>query len=218
MEDLDDFKEFEPPWEFIGSIDTEKIEKEYKESEKFILSATCARPFERMQFLRGTENLFRDLIVDREKFIELRNMVHEYNLKHIKKWLKTLVDGIWMMDDWGSQNKLLIDPNDWRELFKPLYKEYCELIHKHDKYVFFHSDGYIYGDLIEVGMDAINSQLFIMDIEELAEKYKGKITFWGEVDRQNLLPFGSPSDIKEAVYRVRRAFDDGSGRVIAQCS
>ena len=75
----------------------------------------------------------------------------------------------------------------------------------------------VFGDLIEVGMDAINSQLFCMDIEGLAQRYKGKVTFWGELDRQHLLPFGTPDEVRAGVARVRRALDDGSGGVIAQC-
>lgn len=70
---------------------------------------------------------------------------------------------------------------------------------------------------MEVGIDAINSQLFAMNIEELGKKYKGKITFWGEIDRQRVLPFGTPKTVHEAVMRVRRALDDGTGGVIAQC-
>ena len=66
-------------------------------------------------------------------------------------------------------------------------------------------------------MDAINSQLFTMDIEELARLYKGKVTFWGEMDRQQVLPFGTPEDVRAAVHRVRRALDDGRGGLIAQC-
>jgi hypothetical protein len=56
-----------------------------------------------------------------------------------------------------------------------------------------------------------------MDIEELARKYKGKITFWGEIDRQNVLPFGDMNAVREAVRRVRHVLDDGSGGVIAHC-
>jgi len=68
-----------------------------------------------------------------------------------------------------------------------------------------------------VGMDAINSQLFCMDIEALAAKYKGKVTFWGEIDRQHVLPFAAADEVRQAVMRVRRALDDGSGGIIAQC-
>ena len=53
-------------------------------------------------------------------------------------------------------------------------------------------------------MDAINSQLFTMDIEELARLYKGKVTFWEEMDRQQVLPFGTPEEVSAAVHRVRR--------------
>jgi len=56
-----------------------------------------------------------------------------------------------------------------------------------------------------------------MNIEELGKKYKGKITFWGEIDRQRVLPFGTPATVLEAVTRVRRALNDGTGGVIAQC-
>ncbi|MDP2991043.1 MAG: methyltransferase, partial [Kiritimatiellota bacterium] len=48
-------------------------------------------------------------------------------------------------------------------------------------------------------------------------EHKGKITFWGEIDRQHLLPFDTPAHVKEAVRRVRRALDDGHGGVIAEC-
>jgi uroporphyrinogen-III decarboxylase len=173
-----------------------------------------------MQFLRGTENFFIDLGCGSKALYLLRDMVHEYNLKYIEMWLKTDVDGILLMDDWGAQKSLLIAPSIWREFLKPLYKEYCNLIHAHNKYVFFHSDGYIeevFDEVLDIGIDAINSQLFCMDIEKLAKKYKGKITFWGEVDRQRLLPFGSIDEVKSAVYRLRKAFDDGTGGIIAQC-
>jgi hypothetical protein len=94
------------------------------------------------------------------------------------------------------------------------------MVHQAGKKVFFHTDGNvmdIYEDLIEVGVDAINSQLFCMDIEEIARRFKGRVTFWGEIDRQQVLAFGTVDDVYRAVARVRRALDDGRGGVIAQC-
>jgi hypothetical protein len=124
------------------------------------------------------------------------------------------------MDDWGMRDHLLIRPQVWRETFKPLYKQYVDIIHAAGKFAFFHSDGNteeILGDLVEIGIDAINAQLFTMNIEEVARAHKGKITFWGEIDRQRVLPFGKPEDVRSAVQRVRSALDDGLGGVIAQC-
>jgi hypothetical protein len=69
----------------------------------------------------------------------------------------------------------------------------------------------------EDGVDAVNSQLFCMDIEETARRFKGRISFWGEIDRQRVLPFGTVEEVRAAVGRVRRALDDPEGGVIAQC-
>ena len=66
-------------------------------------------------------------------------------------------------------------------------------------------------------MDALNSQMICMDIQEIGRRYRGQITFWGEIDRQAVLPFGSVEDVHAAVRRVRAALDDGRGGVFAQC-
>jgi hypothetical protein len=173
-----------------------------------------------MQWLRGTEALFMDLGWGLAEVFQLRDMVHEFFLRETELWCRTDVDGIKFQDDWGAQRTLLISPDMWREIFKPLYAQYCEMIHAAGKFVFVHSDGHIAAiipDVIEIGVDVLNSQLFCMDIEELGCKYRGQITFWGEIDRQYILPFGQPEDVRRAVRRVRRAFDTGNGGVIAQC-
>jgi uroporphyrinogen decarboxylase len=211
---------FKLPWEIIRKRDKGRVNASCEKSDKFMLSPVYARPFERLQFLRGTENLYVDLAYDTKEFRTLLDMVHEFYLEQVSWWANSNVDAVSLMDDWGSARSLLIRPDMWQAVFKPLYKDYCDIAHKAEKFVFFHSDGNIeaiYGDLIEVGMDAINSQLFCMDIEGLAKSYKGKVTFWGELDRQRVLPFGTPKEVRESVLRVRRALDDGSGGVIAQC-
>ncbi len=211
---------FRPPYDLIRRRDMSTIDAQCNQTDKFVLSECTVRIFERLQFLRGSENLFMDIAWGSREFLQLMDMVHEYFLEDLSAWLKTDVDGIMMMDDWGANNALLIHPRTWRELFKPKYTEYCDLAHSAGKFAFFHTDGNtesIYGDLIEVGYNAINSQLFTMDIEDLASKYKGKVTFWGEIDRQHLLPFGTPEEVRAAVKRVRSLLDDGSGGVIAEC-
>jgi len=211
---------FHPPWDLIRKRDMTNVNRACETSDKFMLSSACARPFERLQFVRGTENVFLDLAYDTKEIRKLREIVHEFYLADVTAWAKSAVDGVFFMDDWGTNLALLIDPRMWRSVFKPLYKDYCDVIHAAGKYAFFHSDGNIeaiYGDLIEIGVDAINSQLFRMNIEQLAQKYKGRITFWGEIDRQHILPFGTPDDVRTAVHRVRNALDDGNGGVIAQC-
>jgi hypothetical protein len=209
-----------PPWELLDGADTRKADCACKATDKFVRAGTHVRPFERMQFLRGTENLYINLLTRPPELERLRALIHEFNLRDIEMWTKTAADAIFFMDDWGSQNGLLIDPRAWREFFKPMYKEYCDLIKGAGKKVMFHSDGHIfdiYEDLIDIGVDAVNSQLFCMDIEDIARRFKGRITFWGEISRQMTLPFGTPDDVRAAVRRVRNALDGGVGGVLAQC-
>lgn len=220
LDDWSRLAHFQPPWPLVRGRDFSFASRMAEQSHQFILSPCCARPFERMQFLRGSEALFIDIAYGEAPFRHLLEMVHAYNLEDMRGWCGSAVDGITFMDDWGTNTALLINPKTWREVFKPLYRDYVEMIHAAGKFAFFHSDGNIqaiYGDLVEIGVDAVNSQLFTMDIEALASLYKGKITFWGEIDRQHVLPFGTPEEVKAAVWRVRAALDDGSGGVIAQC-
>ena len=122
------------------------------------------------------------------------------------------------VDEWGSQNDLLISPQLWDEFFAPMYRDYIEIAHRNGKKIFMHSDGNILRiipKLIDLGLDAVNSQLFCMGLENLAPD-KGKITFWGEIDRQHLLPKGTTADIDQAVESVYITLWQNGG-CIAQC-
>ena len=220
LNDWSGLRSFQPPWECLRSRNWDHVNRLCDASPQFMLSATCARPFERLQFLRGPENFYMDLAYDTAEVRVLIGMVRDYYREEVLAWSGTNVDAVFLMDDWGSNSSLLISPATWREVFKPIYREYCEIIRKAGKFVFFHSDGNIesiYPDLIEIGVDALNSQLFCMNIEKLGELHRGKITFWGEIDRQQVLPYGTPEAVHAAVHRVRKALDNGKGGVIAQC-
>lgn len=214
-EDLDGFQ---PPEETL-SVDVEQVNAFCRSTDRFVQSGCCPRPFERLQFLRSSQQFYLDLGEQPAELFVLIDKVHQHFLKELEIWAHTEVDTLNFMDDWGAQRALLISPRMWRQIFKPLYKEYIDLAHAHGKKIFMHSDGYtadIIPDLIELGLDALNSQLFTMDIESLGRQFKGKLTFWGEIDRQHLLPHGTLEDIDAAVRRVHSALYHDGG-VMAQC-
>jgi len=174
LQNLSGLDEFQPPWNLIESRDFGEVNRCCEQSERFMLSAMTAQPFERMQFLRGTENLYMDVAYGTAEFRRLLEMVHEYFLAEVEIWCRSDVDGVFFQDDWGSNRGLLISPDAWRDLFKPLYRDYCDRIHAAGKFAMFHSDGQIssiLGDLIEIGVDAVNAQLFCMDIESIAAEH-----------------------------------------------
>ena len=217
-ENWSDLSKIHIPVEWLD-FEIDEINKDIeKYKDKFVIGGPFPRPFERLQFIRKTENLFIDLILKPEGMMNFIKSMHAFYCELLEKWAQTNVDALFIMDDWGSQNALLINPNMWVDMFKPLYKDYIDIAHKHGKKIFMHSDGNtldIYPHLIELGLDAINSQLFCMGIDNLVQ-FKGKITFWGEIDRQNLLPNGSVEDINKAVKEVKSKLW-ANGGCIAQC-
>jgi hypothetical protein len=211
------FANWKPPYHLLGK-GFDEVNRTCAGHDRFVHLGN-PRPFERLQFLRGSENLYMDLAWGVREVRDLLAMVHDYYLQHLRYVVKTDVDAVSFMDDWGSKHALLISPQMWVEYFKPLYRDYVAMAHAHGKFALMHSDGYImplYEHLIEIGVDAINSQLFTMPIEEIGQRFKGRITFWGEMDRQYVLPFGTPQDVRAAVERVKAALWDDRGGVIGQ--
>jgi uroporphyrinogen decarboxylase len=201
------------------AVDTNRVNTFCKATDKFTYSNSWVRPFERYQFIRTTELAMIDIALDSPEMKSLINIIHDHYLKEVEAWAKTDIDAIGIMDDWGMQKGMMVSPEYFRKYYKPLYKDYVEIARHYGKYVFMHSDGNIaeiIPDLIEIGVDALNSQLFCMNIEELGEKFKGKITFWGEIDRQDILPNGSKADIQKAVSHVYNSLYSNGG-VIGQC-
>lgn len=216
-EDFEDTSAVHIPYEWL-TVDVDQVNAYCRSTDRFVRAGDTYRPFEQLQFVRGTEQLMMDIAYRREGFIKFLKKVTDFYLESAYIWAKTDVDCLRLMDDWGSQRSLLINPADWRVLFKPFYAEVCKIAHDHGKKVFMHSDGYIldiYNDLVEIGVDGLNSQILLMSVDNL-KKYAGKITFWGEIDRQHLLAHASPQEVADAVRTIKdNLWKDGG--CIAQC-
>lgn len=171
--------------------------------------------FEMIQWLRGFENIFIDLLIERKELNTLMSRLMELKLRFIKRWLELEVDGINFSDDWGTMDGLMINPELWRRVFKTPYQRMFSVVHKAGKHVFFHSDGNILDiipDFIEIGVDALNIQVALMGVDLLSERFGGKICILGGVDEQYLLPFGGTDEVKEHIKHMIRGlacFDGG---------
>ncbi|MDR0494100.1 MAG: methyltransferase [Treponema sp.] len=216
-EDWADTSRIHIPVEWL-SFEIDDVNRFCASTDKFVTGGCCAKPFEQLQFIRGSEQLFVDLALRPSGLFDFIRKMHQFYCELLEKWAKTDVNALNMMDDWGTQRGLLISPEAWVEIFKPLYKDYIDIAHRAGKKMFMHSDGNtlaIYPHLIELGLDAFNSQIFCIGIDKLAA-FRGKITFWGEVDRQHLLPEGNPAQIHEAIMKVHETLWSDGG-CIAQC-
>lgn len=173
--------------------------------------------FQRMFFLRGMEALLIDLHEDRPEVYALRDLIVDYNLERIGRWLETgRVDMILLRDDWGTQEALMVQPAIWRRVFRPAYERLVTAVHDGGGYVSFHSDGVldeIIPDLMEIGCDEINPQVQLMDVEGLGVACRGRVCVRADIDRQQVLPHGTQEEVRDLVRRLFAAFGEGGGYV-----
>ena len=80
--------------------------------------------FERLFALRGMEYVFEDFYTHEKEIGRLCEALTEYAIGLISEWGKTDISAIFLTDDWGSQNALMISPAMWRRHFKEYYRQY----------------------------------------------------------------------------------------------
>ena len=171
--------------------------------------------FQRMFYLRGYENLMYDLGEDRAEAYYLRDRIVDFMLRKIERWLEYDVDGFLFRDDWGTQLDLMVSPATWRRFYRPAYARLFAAVRGAGKHVHFHSDGVIRAivpDLVELGAQVLNPQIKVVGHDWLRENFGGKVCFQGDIDRQHVLPFGTPDEVRAYVRREIDAlgtFDGG---------
>ena len=179
-------------------------------TERAILGLFGGSMFEIPQILFRMENYLTYLVLYPDDVIRLSEKLCEIHLLSLEKWLSAVgpyIDIIVFVDDLGGQNGPLISPDMYRRYFKPyhrkLWKRAQELA---DVKVMLHCCGSIrelLNDLIDAGLDAINPVQINsagMDSDSLKEEFGERIAFWGGgCNTQNILPYGSPEQVKEHV-------------------
>ncbi|MFH1615811.1 MAG: uroporphyrinogen decarboxylase family protein [Planctomycetota bacterium] len=128
---------------------------------------------------------------------------------------------LWIGDDYGTQNGLLMSPAKWRKLFFPKLKTMCELGHRYGVKVMLHSCGstrLLWPDLIEAGVDiydTVQPEAANMNPAELKAEFGDRICFHGTISTQKTLPFGTAKDVAAEIReRIATVGKDG-GFIVA---
>ena len=160
--------------------------------------------FERMQALRGFENILTDLYLERERVEDLADRIVSFDLgiiANLSMRFPGQIHGLWFTEDWGTQQALMVNPTLWRQFFKPRYKLLFEAMHEAGWHIWMHSDGkinVIIDDLIELGVDVINlQQPLVNGILDIGQQFRGRICFETSCDIQQTLPFKQSASIRE---------------------
>ena len=146
------------------------------------------------------------------------------NLVRIHRRIGNSIDILYLCGtDFGTQSSSFCSVSTFRELWFPYYKQMCDWVHGNTTWkIFKHSCGSterFFESFIEAGIDIANPvqcSATGMEPEKLKAKYGDRLVFWGGgVDTQQVLPFGTPEQVREQVLRRCEIFAPG-GRLRLQ--
>ncbi|MDR1814258.1 MAG: hypothetical protein LBR18_05360 [Tannerella sp.] len=198
----------------------ERLVNEYGR-DYYIIGRVHCTVYELSWALRGFENILLDLFINPDLANRILDIVTDYHLQVAVNMALRGVDMIWLGDDWGAQNNLIISMETWDEFFKPRYAKICSAIKNVNKdiKIAFHSDGCVYDvipGLIDVGVDVLNPvQTECMDPAVLKRKYGANLCFFGGIAVQSTLPFGTRNDIRKEYQWLKKTLGNGGGWICA---
>ena len=199
----------------------------YEETDKaIVVRGFGAGILELYQWLFGYEDAFINLVANEplvdyalDKILEITIAHTDTVLPRVGQYCQIYYTG----DDWGHQNGPALSPEMIDRFLVPRHKQHHSIIKQlapHIK-IFFHTCGSVYkvmDGLIETGIDILNpvqvSAADMGDTARLKREFGDAISFWGGVDTQEIMPHGTPQQVKD---EVRRRIDDlapGGGYVL----
>ncbi len=179
--------------------------------------------FEMWWRLRGMEGTLMEMVLNAGLTQEMMRRCTEFSIELSEAACQRFkLDWLWLGDDAGGQRAMLMSPEIWREMVKPLLKQNADVGKQHGLYVAFHSCGAIrpiIGDLIEIGVDVLNPVQCNcpgMDPLELKKEFGQDLAFMGGVDTQGVLPHGTADQVRQATARLLEGMTaDGGGYILA---
>jgi len=202
--------------------DAERYIRRYGD-DYFIIGDIEVTIFAMARHLVGMEKLLADMAGNAPYVSVLLEKAMTFSLAGGRKVVELGVDGIWAGDDFGGQAGLLISPSMWRRYFKEPYRRlYAGLKEERpDVLIMQHSDGAvapILDDWMNAGMQVFNPvqpNVPGHDPQELKRRFGDRLSFWGAIDQQDLLPRGTPAQIEADVRAKIEALGPNGGYMAA---
>jgi uroporphyrinogen decarboxylase len=174
--------------------------------------------------LRGPEQFFTDLYLNPDFVKALMEKLTDLHIQYYKRYMEAVgefIDIVMVSDDLGAENGPLVSLAHFREFIKPYQKRLWRSIKERtDAFLFLHCCGSVYQfipDLIEMGVDILNPIQVTakdMDTNRLKKEFGDKMSFWGGIDTQEVMPFGSPDDVEREVKKRIADLAPGGGYVL----
>ena len=162
-------------------------------------------------YLRGMEKILTDIYLDQKIFEYILDRIKEFYLEYEERILKHsegYLDIIATGDDFGTQDNLIMSPDDWIKSFKPGFNQYIEKAHSYNVPVMHHTCGSVF-DILQ----SLQPDTYKMDFKKIKKEFGSNICFQGCIGVQKNLPFGKPEHIEKEVRSVFEAMKENGGYI-----
>lgn len=188
------------------------------EPDKFAMAGLPGFPFAIMRYIRKMEYFLEDLLLEPENVTELRDKVTDGLLGMIDNMAEQGAEAVFTCEDWGTQDRLLISPALWREIFRPCLQRIFDRVHEHGMYVIMHSCGYIWeilGDLVQMGVDCMQFDApSLMGMQRVCDLFGRKVVMFSPLDIQKVLPVRDVDFIRRSAREMIDMFAPKGGGLI----
>ncbi|MBE7463109.1 MAG: uroporphyrinogen-III decarboxylase-like protein [Planctomycetes bacterium] len=214
------------PWPNPAWWDVSDVRKACEDWPDYPRIGGSYEPFLLYCSLRGMEQAFEDLVSNPELAETALQIIYDIHEDIVRRTLDAagdLIDFIYVAEDLGSQDSLLMSPAAFRRFIKPRMAKMIELVHSYGVKVFHHDDGAIrplLPELLDLGVDVLNPIQWRckgMARDGLARDFGERAVFHGAVDNQETLPFGTEEDVRQEVLENIELFSPGRGYICAPC-
>ena len=189
-----------------------------QQPDRYILVGWGHYLHQRLAYIRGLSSLLLDFYDHVDELRTVMKALSDFYGVWAKRAADAGADGIWAGDDLGTQRSLFMSPEMFRSLYKPYYRKLADSLHGNGLDFWLHTCGNvteIMEDLIEVGVDAVHPiQVGTMNDVYIASQYGGRIAFWLGMDVQQLLPFGTPEEVRKGCRLRVQALSRADGGLI----
>ena len=209
------------PWpEFDEDPELPNRVKELQSRGIAVTSCAGGSIFEQSWYMLGLEKTLMGLYENPALVSKLFDMVTERVIKCSQQYARAGIDILRLSDDIATQRGMMISPDLWRETIKPRLASVIAAAReiRPDLPVFYHSCGNVSAvieDLIEVGVTILNPiQPEAMDPFEVKQRYGDRITLWGTIGTQTVMPHFTPDEVRRVVKEYCSILGKGGGYVI----
>ncbi|MAG13951.1 MAG: hypothetical protein CMN78_05090 [Spirochaetales bacterium] len=213
-------------WPNPDAFDYEYLASQCRDNGTWVRMLFFISLFEIYCSIKPLDEALMDLYASEELAHHIIGRIADIQLQYIDRAMAAAgndIEIVYISDDMGMQDRQLIGTEKWELFFRDHIGTIIDKIHSHNKLAFYHTDGSapeIVDRLVDIGIDVLNPiqhRCPGMERERLKSLYGDRIVFHGGVENQQVLPLGTPADVRREVLRDMETLGAGGGYIVASC-